>query len=136
VLNGQYAFVPSEVSRAEAKNAAEENRFRTMSEAFYDLQGDLYNRGKILNDYEIKQKYPEFKSLDMSVLKELQNELLPIVKNGMGVDADQLSQYYPELLKGKELNDIDELKGKIEKGNEWYKGWENALKKVAKGDVE
>ena len=117
LMNNGYYYVPSSVSQANAYNQWEETRFRNMSDAFYDLQADIYKRGKILSDYEIQQKYPEFKNLDKDVLKELQNELLPIVSNWMWVDAEQLSQFYPELLKGKELKDVEGLKTKVEKGD-------------------
>lgn len=131
-----YNYVPSEVSKAESSNRAEENRYRTMSEAFYDLQGTLYNKWKVLGENELRQKFPEFKDLDINILNELQNELLPIVSSGKWVDADQISQIYPELLKGKELKDINTVKENVQKGNDRYKGWEKAIQKVAKWDVE
>ena len=117
LMNNEYLMIPTAVNQANFANAKEENRYRTMSEAFYDLQGTLYKRWNTLKENELRQKFPEFKDLDINVLNELQNELLPIVRDGKWVDADQISQIYPELLKGKELKDIEKIKENIDINN-------------------
>lgn len=117
LMNNEYLMIPTAVNQANFANAKEENRYRTMSEAFYDLQGTLYKRWNALKENELRQKFPEFKDLDMDVLNELQNELLPIVRDGKWVDADQISQIYPELLKGKELKDVEKIKENIDINN-------------------
>ena len=82
LLNNEYTYIPTSASKAEALNNAEEERYRTASEALMDFQGDvLKNNGK-MTDWQLKTRYPEFAD-KIDVLKELQTELRPIVQSGM-----------------------------------------------------
>lgn len=124
LYNGWYMRIESNAEKAEKYNKKEEEKFRTTSEALMDFQGDvLKNNGK-MTDWQLENRYPEF-SDNLDSLKELQNELRPIVQSWMWVDPEQLAEYYPELLKPKKTYSIEAIK---KNAAETEKAYENAKK--------
>lgn len=110
-------YIPTAWGTAWKENKKEEKKFRTNEQALLDFQADvLKNKGK-MKDADIKRLYPEFADR-LDVMKELQTELRPIVKNWQGVDGEQLAQYYPELIQSKNLKDVEAIRKQSEKDSQ------------------
>lgn len=131
LTNWGYTYIPTSETKAETLNRKEENKFRTTSQALMDFQGDVLKNGGKMTERQMKTRYPEFAD-KIDVLKELQTELRPIVQSGMWVDAEQLAQYYPELLEEKKTVDVNKVKEKSDLTNKQYQGLEKRVNKVLK----
>ena len=135
VNDGKYYNILSSEQKAINANKKEQEKYRTTSDALMDFQWDvLKNNGKMTEE-QMKARYPEFAD-KVDVLKELQTELRPIVQGGMWVDADQLAQYYPELLQAKKLVNTDEVKKKSEKAENTYQELKKRNDKILKSNWE
>lgn len=135
VNDGKYYTILSNEQKAMNANRKEQEKYRTTSEALMDFQWDvLKNNGKMTEE-QMKSRYPEFAD-KVDVLKELQTELRPIVQGGMGVDADQLAQYYPELLQAKKIVNTEEAKKKSEKAEKTYQELKKRNDKILKSNWE
>ena len=109
-------FIPTAAGNAWRENKKEEKKFRTTEQALLDFQADVMKKKGKMKDADIKRLYPEFADR-LDVMKELQTELRPIVKNWQGVDGEQLAQYYPELIQPKNLKDTDAITKESERSN-------------------
>lgn len=135
VNDGKYYNILSSEQKAINANKKEQEKYRTTSDALMDFQWDvLKNNGKMTEE-QMKARYPEFAD-KVDVLKELQTELRPIVQGGMGVDADQFAQYYPELLQAKKLVNTGEVKKKSEKAENTYQELKKRNDKILKSNWE
>lgn len=110
-------YIPTAWGTAWKANKKEENKFRTNEQALLDFQADVLKKKGKMKDADIKRLYPEFAD-QLDVMKELQTELRPIVKNWQWVDGEQLAQYYPELIQPKNLQDVEAIRKQSEKDNQ------------------
>ena len=121
-------YIPTAWDTAWKANKKEENKFRTTEQALLDFQADVLKKKGKMKDADIKRLYPEFAD-QLDVMKELQTELRPIVKNWQGVDGEQLAQYYPELIQPKNLQDVEAIKKQSDTSN---KKLQSNIQKVEK----
>lgn len=121
-------YIPTAWGTAWKANKKEENKFRTTEQALLDFQADVLKKKGKMKDADIKRLYPEFADR-LDVMKELQTELRPIVKNWQWVDGEQLAQYYPELIQPKNLQDVEAIKKQSDTSN---KKLQSNIQKVEK----
>ena len=126
--NEEYMLINSNATNAEWLNKKEEERYRTLSEAIIDFEANVLKNNGRMSEWEMKTKFPEFAD-NIDSLKELQNEIRPIIQEWYWVEPDQIAQYYPELLNPKKTYNIEATK---KKSAENQKAYENVKKTIDK----
>lgn len=135
LMNGEYMLIESNEEKAKKLNKKEQERYQKLSDAIIDLQGDLLKNNGTLTDWQLTNRYPEF-SDNLDALKELQEELRPIVQGWMWVDPDQISQLYPELISAKKVYDLEKVKSATKEREKEYNNIKNIMDQALTLNVE
>lgn len=116
LMNNEYLMIPTAVNQANFANAKEENRYRTAEQVIKDFAWDVKNSNWNLTREDISKYYKEWEWNEDAAL-QLQVDILPLVQQGQFPDMNWVSQTYWELLKGKELKDIQKIKESVDINN-------------------
>ena len=124
-------FVPTAVGNATKSNKEEEQRYKKEENLIKRFHYAVKNHNWQMTANDIKKEFKEWKWLEDAAL-QLQADIRPLVQQGQFADMNQISEYYWDLLKGKELQDINQVKQDIEVDNAKFQQAEKFIDKALK----